>query len=81
MDERSHALLTLAMDLPEAARAEIAAALLDSIEPEADADVEQAWRDEVARRMAAMSAGTVSTVPWSTVRDEVFDRLKKHRAG
>ncbi len=81
MDERSHALLTLAMDFPESVRAEIAAALLQSLEPEPDADVEQAWREEVARRLAALDSGEMATIPWEQVRDELFNRLSERRAG
>ena len=81
MDERSHALLTLAMDFPESARAEIAAALLHSLEPEPDNDVEQAWREEVSKRMKALDSGEMTTLPWDQVRDELFGRLNERRAG
>jgi putative addiction module component (TIGR02574 family) len=81
MDERSEALLTLAMDLPESARAEIAVALIHSLDPEPDADVEQAWREEIARRMAAFEAGEDASVPWEQVREKLYARLNERRAG
>ena len=80
MDERSQAFLTLALDLPESARADIAAKLLESLEPGFDAGVEAAWKKEVAKRMAEIDAGEVETVPWEQVRNELFDRLSHRRA-
>jgi putative addiction module component (TIGR02574 family) len=81
MSTKAQAVLTLALDLPERDRAEIAAALLDSLEPPAEADVEQAWRQEVARRVAAIDAGEVEMIPWEQVREELFTRLNERRKG
>jgi putative addiction module component (TIGR02574 family) len=77
MNTKADAVLTLALDLPESDRAEVAAALLESLDPPADADVEQAWREEVARRIAAIDAGEVEMVPWEQVREELFARLNE----
>lgn len=67
------------MTLPESDRAEIAGALLASIEPGNDMDVAAAWRQEVAARVAALDAGKVETVPWEEVRDRLFARLRERR--
>jgi putative addiction module component (TIGR02574 family) len=56
-------------------RAEIAGALLWSPDPPAEAGVEEAWRREVARRVAWLEAGE-ETVPWSRVREELRTRLR-----
>ncbi len=79
MGTNAETLLTLALDLPESDRAEIAAALLESLEPPAEADVETAWREEVARRVAAIDAGEVQMIPWEQVREELFTRLNERR--
>jgi putative addiction module component (TIGR02574 family) len=66
-----------ASELSEADRATLAALLIESLEPEHDADVEAAWAAEVERRVAALDAGAVTTVPWSAVRDELQRRLRE----
>ncbi|HEV8577663.1 MAG TPA: addiction module protein [Thermoanaerobaculia bacterium] len=54
---RAETLLQEALRLPDDERAEIAGALLESLEPAPEADVETAWRQEVADRVAVMEAG------------------------
>jgi putative addiction module component (TIGR02574 family) len=34
--------------------------------------VERAWSEEIARRVAQLDAGTVETIPWEEVREELF---------
>lgn len=70
-----------ALTLPDNERAEIAGALLESLEPEPEADVETAWRQEVAARMAALEAGDVTTTPWEEIRDRLLTRLSERRQG
>ena len=76
MGDRMDKILRQALNLPEDQRAEMAGALLESIEPTAEADVEQAWREEVARRIAALDAGEAETVPWERVREELYAKLR-----
>ena len=80
---RPHAetVLQEALTLAEQERAEIAGALLESLEPEPEADVEAAWRQEVAARVAALAAGEVETTPWEEIRDGFLARLSERRAG
>jgi len=80
MNAKADAVLTLALDLPESERAELAAVLLESLEPPADVDVEHAWREEVARRVAAIDAGEVEMVPWDQVREQLIARLNERTA-
>ena len=77
MGRNAGAVLKEALILPETDRADIAAALLDSLEPPQEVDVEKAWRQEVAARVAALDAGEVETVPWEQVRDRLFRRLAR----
>jgi putative addiction module component (TIGR02574 family) len=81
MARNAEAVLREALTLPEADRADIAGALLKSIEPAEEADIEAAWREEVAARVAALDAGEVETIPWKDLRDRLFARLGERRAG
>jgi len=81
MERNAEAVLKKALTLPEADRAEVAGALLNSLEPVEEADIESAWRQEVAARVAALDAGEVETIPWNEVRDRLVARLSAHRAG
>jgi putative addiction module component (TIGR02574 family) len=78
---RVEALLKEALTLPDDERAEIAGALLESLEPAPEIDVETAWRQEVAARVAALEAGSVTTTPWGEIRDRFLARLSERRQG
>ncbi len=81
MERSAEAVLKEALTLPEADRADIAGALLESLQPAEEADVETVWRQEVATRVAALDAGEVETIPWAEVRDRLFARLREQRTG
>jgi len=75
MTRETAALLRDSLALGEAERAEMAAALLESLEPEADEhEIALAWRDEVRRRLAELDRGEAQLVAWSAVRDEMLAR-------
>ena len=63
-----------AANLSEQDRAILAGLLLDSLDPNPDPGVEGAWADEIARRVAELDAGTVETIPWERVRNEMISR-------
>jgi putative addiction module component (TIGR02574 family) len=78
MTKTAEALLRDALDLDERERADMAVALLESLEPEVDeAEIEQAWRHEVQRRIAAADAGQAELIPWEEVRNRLFARLNE----
>jgi putative addiction module component (TIGR02574 family) len=79
--KRAETLLQEALNLPADERAEIAGALLESLEPAPEADVEAAWRLEVAARVAALEAGEMKTTPWGEIRDRFFAILSERRQG
>lgn len=82
MRRQADSVLREALTLPESERAEIASALLESLEHEQpEADVEMAWRQEVAARMAALEAGEVETTPWEEIREGFLARLSERRPG
>ena len=53
----------------------MAGALLESLELPFDSTVEEAWRQEVEKRVAQLEAGEVTAVPWPAIRDELYSRL------
>ena len=63
--------------LSEQERATLAGLLIESLEGEADPGVEQAWVEEVERRIAEIDSGAVKTIPWKTVRRNLIRRLGK----
>jgi putative addiction module component (TIGR02574 family) len=81
MTERANALLKQAMALAEAERAEIAGALLESLEPSSDTGVDEAWSEEVRRRLTQLDAGSAELIPWEEVREQLFARLNARTLG
>lgn len=80
MDTTSRQLLEFALGLPEAERANLAAELIDSLDPTFDADHEAAWSAEIARRLALLNSGTTQTVPWQEARARILGRADGHQA-
>ena len=63
-----------ALALPAEARAEIAGALIGSLDDDAvDEQAEQLWSAEIARRIAEIDEGKVQLVPWSEVERRLSD--------
>jgi len=79
MDRNAETVLKEALTLSETDRAEVAGALLNSLEPVEEVEIESAWRQEVAARVAALDGGEVETIPWTDVRDRLLARLSAHR--
>jgi putative addiction module component (TIGR02574 family) len=66
-----------AAGLPECDRATLAGLLIESLEPEEDAGVEEEWRAEVSRRVRQIEAGEVELESWESVRDRMTRRLNE----
>ncbi len=64
-----------AAELSEEDRAALAGLLIESLESEADPGVEEAWAEEIDRRLAELDSGAVKTIPWETVRENLLRRL------
>src|SRR6476620_8117581 len=58
-------ILKEALALPPEARAALADYLWDSLDLEVDADAEEAWRQEITRRIVDLDSGKVVAIPWS----------------
>jgi putative addiction module component (TIGR02574 family) len=74
MDVLRQQILSAALSLPKNDRAVLAAELIDSLDPAADADYETAWSEEISHRIAALDAGATKTIPWEKVRDRMVNR-------
>lgn len=78
MTERAEHLLDEALKLSEAERADLAARLIQSLDPDTDTEVDAAWAAEIERRCAALDSGEAVTSDWSEVRQrierEIFGR-------
>jgi putative addiction module component (TIGR02574 family) len=75
MTKNTEVLLKDAMTLPEAERAELAARLVESLEPNPEADVEAAWHAEIGRRLERIDSGQAKFVSWPELRDRLRARL------
>jgi putative addiction module component (TIGR02574 family) len=64
-------LLKRALALSVDERAALAHTLLDSLEV-TDESVQEAWDDEVARRIGDLKAGKAVTVPWDQLHRELL---------
>ena len=65
-----------ALRLAPQARAELARELLHSLDDLSEAEVDQLWLEEAARRASELDSGALRAVP----ADEVLARLKARRA-
>jgi len=63
----------LALELPEADRAELASDLVASLDGPADTNVTEAWDKEILRRLAEIDAGTAEFID----ADELMRRLRQ----
>lgn len=72
-------ILKEALALPAEARAALADSLWESLDPEADPGVEEAWRREVRRRLSELDSGAVATIPWSEARSRLLAKLRNDR--
>jgi len=61
-----------AMKLDPDERVALTGLLIESLEPETEEGVEEAWIAEIERRMAELDSGAVQTIPWEEVRARLF---------
>jgi putative addiction module component (TIGR02574 family) len=60
-----------AIQLPERDRAVLADRLIQTLDRSVDPGVEAAWSEEIARRVAELDAGSVETISWEDVREDL----------
>ena len=63
------------MRLDPKERAELTGLLIESLEPESEPGVEEAWIAEVERRLAELDSGAVKTIPWDELRSKLYAKL------
>jgi putative addiction module component (TIGR02574 family) len=69
-------LLRKALALPEDERAALANTLLDSLDT-TNESVQEAWDEEVARRIEELKAGKAVTVPWEDLHRELLTMVNE----
>ena len=74
MSTQSEQILQSALSLPESERAEIAVALIHSLDTQADEGVDEAWATEIERRIATIDKGEVALIPFDDVLAEMRRR-------
>jgi putative addiction module component (TIGR02574 family) len=72
-------LLKKALTLPANDRATLAGSLIDSLEDVDEAAAQNAWNDEIARRIEELDSGKAKTIPWDEVRRRVATKLDHGR--
>ncbi len=66
-------LLEDALQLPDRDRADLAARLIESLDPTADDDAQAAWSVEIERRISELEQGSAKAIPWSKAREMILE--------
>jgi len=75
MTQEETELLRKALALPPEARAALANSLLESLDDAVDPAAEQAWSEEIARRIQELDAGKVKPIAWHDARRKIAAML------
>ena len=70
-----------ALELPDDARAALVDSLLESLDTEVDDDVEEAWREEIFRRLQQIDSGAAKMIPWEEVRESLRAQIAEASRG
>ncbi|HEX3119571.1 MAG TPA: addiction module protein [Candidatus Acidoferrum sp.] len=81
MTKQTLELLQKALALSDEERADLAGSLLESLDQPADDNVEAAWDEEIARRIADFDSGKSKSVPWEEVQARISARLSNAKQG
>ena len=65
-----------ALLLPSDERAELAARLLESLQPE-DPGLSEAWESEIRARVRGVAAGEAVGSQWAEVRERILRRVRR----
>ncbi len=60
-----------ALALPTEARAALIDSLIASLDPAIDEHAEDAWREEIHRRLQEIDGGAVQLIPWEEARRRI----------
>ena len=75
MNREVSELLEKALSLPPEARAALAGSLLESLDDQVDANAEEEWNLEIARRIRELDSGSAKTIPWPEARRQIAAML------
>jgi putative addiction module component (TIGR02574 family) len=73
MTQSTVQLLQEALRLPANERSELAAKLIESLDPTSEDDVEAAWSAEIQQRLQELQTGQVQAVPWPEARRLILE--------
>jgi putative addiction module component, TIGR02574 family len=74
MTDTARRLLTDALQLPDADRAELAASLIESLDEPPDLNIDAAWDAEIKHRLEAIDRGEVTLLSLDEARDRLFGK-------
>lgn len=72
MSQTVSELLNQVLALPEAERGDVAARIVESLDPTVNTDVEAAWAEEIRRRIDEVRSGKVATMSWEEARSFIL---------
>ena len=75
MSSQAEDVLRTALSLAPNDRAEIAASLIASLDPQTDEDIDAAWAEEIKRRIEQIDKGEVQLIPVDEVLRSMRERL------
>jgi putative addiction module component (TIGR02574 family) len=73
MTAKTANLLSEALLLPDEERGELATRLIESLDPIAESDVENAWAQEISQRMEDLESGRVKALSWAEARRLILE--------
>lgn len=75
MERRAAELLRDALTLAPEARAALIDSLIDSLDQTVEEGVDEAWRQEIERRLQQIDAAAVDLISWRSARRRLRERL------
>ena len=69
-----------ALSLPGPERLSVARRILESVEPQANEDVERAWEEEILKRVEKIDSGTAKFRPWEEIKKDFDSRFPHQRS-
>lgn len=74
MNESFNNAFHAALALPETDRVQLVDALIESLEPDDAAPLDDAWLAEIERRSREFDEGKVQPIPWEVVKERARQR-------
>ncbi len=78
--QEAQELFRKALALPDKERADLAGALIDSLDDTVDENADAAWQKEIVRRLEEVRSGKVKTTSWGQVREQGRTLLRNVQA-